>query len=396
MLITLAFGDGGIIIPGGETQMTLNVGETWQVPTPSSSLYSSFEIKSITQDPGLEVYEFPPVMSNDVAVCPSTTGPVLVLQESQTIILEGNEYQYDYFHLNAGSVVTVEASQQTGAINIYLLKGIASLKALETNDGVSSSQNFRGRSILKRFSGNRGSTILTYEIQHADFYIVIYDNAATTTTQTTKLVTVTVATHSLKNKKPVCSAADTINGCKWAWDNNASDRKRIASSCIIVKAVSSSMETTTTDDGQTTVLIQSDDQTVTVQVESTMDGRKVVGIVMILIFSVLLYCLVRHCRILCEFRNGSADDATPKQPATETAPLNPKVGTNANANHYQATALTTSTIPEVEPLSTDQPPPEALAILVEEGGVGRASDDGYYLDAPIVVTDGIVPIPPPT
>jgi hypothetical protein len=70
--------------------------------------------------------------------------------------------------------VTVEASQQTGAINIYLLKGIASLKCLETNDDVRS-QNFRGQSILKRFSGNRGSTILTYEVRHANFYIVIAD-----------------------------------------------------------------------------------------------------------------------------------------------------------------------------------------------------------------------------
>jgi hypothetical protein len=38
---------------GGETPLILHVGETWQVPTPSSSLCTSFEIKSITQDPSL-------------------------------------------------------------------------------------------------------------------------------------------------------------------------------------------------------------------------------------------------------------------------------------------------------------------------------------------------------
>jgi hypothetical protein len=383
LLINLAAHGGSK--SGGETPLILNVGETWQIPTPSSSLCSSFEIKSITQDPGLEVFEFPPIISNDVAECPSTTGPELVLQESHTIILKGYEYQYDYYFLNAGSVVTVEASQQTGASNIYLLKGIEYLKAfetLETDAGVAS-EYFQGQSILTRISGNGDSTILTYEVQHADAYIFVYDNDPWTWTWQTKIqvdVTVTVATHSLENKKPVCSAADTINGCKWAWDN-ASDRQRIPSSCIIVKAVSSSMETTTADDGHTVLI--SDDRAVTVQVESTMDGRivestmdggnvTVIAIPMILVFSLLLYCLVRH-GFICDLRDGRStrhSDATAK-PATETAPLNPKVVTNAN--HYQATTLT-STIPEAEPLSTDQPP-EALAVLVdqEEGG-GRASD----------------------
>lgn len=245
----------------GNHQFTLNVGETWQVvPPPNLWSRTSLRIHSTsaaTADPGLEVYQFMPVLDyssqkqGQVSCPPLQGGPVLTLHEPMKhVIMDMEGYQYDYFHLNQGSVLSVDARLQSltsGTINLYLLQGYHALASLEEHDSV---QDFRGESILKRFLGQGGSTVMEYTVPSSDYYIVVYDNAAAGVTKLDVAITVQMATHSLPDSEPpICtahdamtvSAADGGGGCRWPLSSN-DDRQRIAGMCLIVKAVSAKLE----------------------------------------------------------------------------------------------------------------------------------------------------------
>ena len=265
----------------GNHRFTLTVGETWQI-LPPINLWSrtSLQIQSFpmmimntTQQtrtaaatatatiPGVEVYEFLPVLDYKThAACPAltlgddTSGvvPIVTLHESNQIInLDMGQYEYDYFHLNQGSIVHVQATithpskhDGPGATNIYILQGYHTLEALETkrqNSDVAGLEDFRGKSVWKRFVGYSGSTDLEFTVPASDYYIIVYDNAAPGHTSTHLQVSVTVqmATHYLPQySRPICSAADVAasNGCAWYFANDQ-DRQRVGSTCIIVKAV---------------------------------------------------------------------------------------------------------------------------------------------------------------
>jgi hypothetical protein len=182
------------------------------------------------------------------------------------------QYRYDTFHLNEGSVVHVRAEilhppkhsdDGPGATNIYILQGYHTLQELEAkrqNSDVAGLEDFRGRSVWKRYVGYSEVTELEYAVPASDYYTVVYDNAAPghTTTHLEVTVTVQMATHYLPQyARPICSARDTTvpNGCAWVFTNDQ-DRQRVASTCIVVKAVSppqqdpsdNTMATTSTQD----------------------------------------------------------------------------------------------------------------------------------------------------
>jgi hypothetical protein len=263
----------------GNHRFTLTVGETWQI-LPPINLWSrtSLQIQSFPMmvdnnntataaatatTTSVEVYEFLPVLGYKThAPCPALTlgddtpgvVPIVTLHESnQTFHLTMGSYEYDYFHLNEGSIVHVEAtithpSKQhdgPGATNIYILQGYHTLEALETkgeNSDVAGLEDFRGKSVWKRFVGYSGSTDLEFTVPASDYYIIVYDNAAPgrTTTHLQVSVTVQMAAHFLpQDSRPICSAKDSAvpRGCAWYFSNDQ-DRQRVGSTCIIVKAVS--------------------------------------------------------------------------------------------------------------------------------------------------------------
>ncbi len=227
-----------------EQQFALKVGETWQVTVPPLWSRRSFGIHTPTTDPGLQVYEFSPVLQGEDAKCPVPTPDASKkLQVSTSITLQGNEYKFDYYHLNAGSKIILDLFQGKGSTNIYLLRGFSALKSLQKDslNRVSSYQDFRAKSMLKRYSGPGGETMFTYEVIEPDFYILVYDNAASLPIPSKMMVELTIelATHVMPESKCICDANATQDGgCLWKLTSDR-DRKRVQSSCIIVKAVSS-------------------------------------------------------------------------------------------------------------------------------------------------------------
>lgn len=227
-----------------ERQFQLKVGETWEVTLPPLWSRRSFSIQTTTTDPGLQVFEFAPVLQGEDAKCPlPTPDPSKKLQATTSVILQGNQYQYDFYHLNAGSKISLDLFQGKGATNIYLLRGYSALKSLQKDslNAASSYQDFRAKSILKRYSGPGGETTFTYEVTEPDFYILVYDNAASLPIPSKLMVQLTIqlATHIMPEAKCICDAKATQDGgCIWRLTSER-DRRRVQSSCIIVKAVSS-------------------------------------------------------------------------------------------------------------------------------------------------------------
>jgi hypothetical protein len=225
-------------------QFQLRVGETWEVTLPPLWSRHSFEIHTPMIDPGIQVYEFSPVLQGEAAKCPPPTPDVAnKLQSTTSVILQGNEYKFDYYHLNAGSKIVLDLFQGKGSTNIYLLQGYSALNSLQQDSAakVSSYQDFRGKSIVKRFSGPGGETTFTYDVTEPDFYILVYDNAASLPIPSKFMVQLTIerTTHVMPDAKCVCSAKDTQDGgCLWTITSDR-DRWRVQGSCIIIKAVSS-------------------------------------------------------------------------------------------------------------------------------------------------------------
>jgi hypothetical protein len=234
----------------GDHKFTLNVGETWQIELPKN-LWSrrSFSVKSFNTNPGLEVYEVLPVLDGAGvdAVCPPLQGPSLMLREPKwSMKLNYQQYQYNHFHLNAGSIIAVDATLLggKGAVNIYILQGYDALASLMSGGGTANTgfQDFRGTSIFKQFLGTgtgqtEPHTHVEYTVPSSDYYIVVYDNASSGRTRLDVIVTVRLATHYLESQLPICTANDTIAGCTWVI-TNPTDRQRIKSTCLLVKAVS--------------------------------------------------------------------------------------------------------------------------------------------------------------
>jgi hypothetical protein len=269
----------------GYQRFTLTVGETFKVQPPMN-LWSRKSISiqafpvpsernSSAAPAGLEVYEFLPVLDYGVAApCPpltlgddpslgvSSNSPILTLHESEERIQLGaiesgnKQYEFEYFHLNEGSILQVHAELVAppsshhksiqmgggglGATNIYILQGFHDLHELETNPRALM-HDFRGKSIEKRFLAFSGALDLEYVVTDSDYYIIIYDNAAPgRATNLQVSVTVRMATHYLSEvSRPICSAKNTMfpHGCAWTFTNDQ-DRQRVASTCIIAKAVS--------------------------------------------------------------------------------------------------------------------------------------------------------------
>jgi hypothetical protein len=288
----------------GDRQFVLTVGDTWRVHPPHN-LWSrtSLSIQAfpvVTKEniggddgdasslvAGLEVYEFLPILDYATpAQCPPLTlgdddpsltanakSPILMLHEVEnTIHLGMDQYQYEYFHLNKGSILKISAkllppppppqtnnnmkknlqseyftadTQRLGATNI--LQGYHTLQDLvakSSNIDVTGLQNFRAKSVKKRYIANDLTAELDYIIPTSDYYVVVYDNAAPGRSTILQVsLTVQMATHYLSNvARPICSAKDTLvsKGCSWDFTNDQ-DRERVASTCIIAKAVSSQL-----------------------------------------------------------------------------------------------------------------------------------------------------------
>lgn len=263
------------------SQFDLLPGETWEIALPPLWSRSNFGVVASSAVPlGVQVYEFAPTLIEEHAQCPLPTpqNPKVYKETKQVTLHDDQEvssqYTYDSFHLNAGSHLTVDVQQDTGACNIYLLQGYGQWKQLQQADRGDGTHfhDFRATSILKRYSAEGGRTTFTYPVPNdqSDFYMVVYENASTTTSvpsasaassHMTIRLHVDMTKHLLPKGRELCNVQDTYDGgCFWEL-RTPEDRRRVSSSCLIVKAVLH--DPTATHDDDTAVAAVDDTTTTT-------------------------------------------------------------------------------------------------------------------------------------
>jgi hypothetical protein len=232
------------------------VGKTRIIPSPQISwAHDTFSLHSMTADPGLNVYQISPKVPKQPAVCPPLTGPLGTLQDTKHVVLNGGaDYQYAYFHLNQGSVISVDVQQLSGSTNIFLLQGPAELYALRMDDN-EPTQHF---SKLK-WSAEYNSTLqFSYQVQHSDLYILYYENKAKLQSLSESELNISyrvdLTTHDLTGYQPRCTATESSSpdGCLWPLDSSKK-KETLTYSCIVVQAVSISNNVTSDAVTQKTV-----------------------------------------------------------------------------------------------------------------------------------------------
>jgi hypothetical protein len=216
------------------------VGKTRVIPSPHVSwAHDTFSLHSMSADPGLNVYQIPPKVPKQPAICPPLTGPLDTLQDTQHVVLNGDEYQYAYFHLNQGSVISVDVQQGRGSTDIFLLQGPAELFALHMDDY----EPTQHASKLKWSADNNSKLQFSYQVQHSDLYILFYENKAKLKVQSESELNiwyrVDLTTHDLTGYQPRCTSAESSSpdGCLWSFDSSET-KEKLTYSCIVVQAVS--------------------------------------------------------------------------------------------------------------------------------------------------------------
>jgi hypothetical protein len=204
-----------------DTNWTLNAGETRHVKLP----FLNNRVDISTDDKiGVRVYDFPDKK------CPSLTGPMVTLEDENTLILGTGDYQYDYFFLNKGSVINLDFHQTKGATNIYILKGESNLQRLE-GDTDEDDVNLHRQALKKRYvaEGGHSSGSFQYTAKQNNVYMLVYDNVSPATTGTISVhYTITLTTYNLHGQEPVCD--ESVDTCSI----NLPNRRR----CILVQAIS--------------------------------------------------------------------------------------------------------------------------------------------------------------
>ena len=189
---------------GSDEDWTLNAGETRQVVGASGWLTNGIAIS--TNVPGsVAIYAID-------GVCPPLTGPTIQIANTETIQLAQGDYQYDYFFLNAGSILDVSLQQDYGASNLMVMRGLG---AVQGDDEGQSDDNgsFSSKAILTRYAGATQIAQVQFVAPTSDTYVVVYENASNSKGRATVTYQVDLASYELIGQTPVsvCGSSSVCN-----------------------------------------------------------------------------------------------------------------------------------------------------------------------------------------
>lgn len=175
---------------------TLNGGETRRIPT-KPILTKRIEIQSQVGN-GMLVYDI-------AGACPPLTGPTVALNETWKLHLSPDDYQYDYYYLTMGSTLQVTFHQHHGATDISILKGTSQLHNVESGEDFPS---FASQALFTRYTTAAGhhhspNTVFQYTVPTSDVYIIVYDNASSSSGRARAMIHVDLATYDLSNQIPL-------------------------------------------------------------------------------------------------------------------------------------------------------------------------------------------------
>jgi hypothetical protein len=284
-----------------ENQYIMNIGETRRVYPPF--LITDVTISSIGSGSAAKT-SFARVFN--LAKCPPLEGPPVTTQNHMDLTLAPDDFQYDYFHLNSGSTISVHLQLSQGSTNVYLLRGSQALRRIEDNDESEyfSNPQWNHQAIFARFvTAGTGPVQFHYLVPDPNVYIVVYDNASTATGVLSLDYSVTMTTYDLRDEAPLCQAPSSVSPCTVAISQRPG--------CLLVQAVYGPDDSS----GASSTSGSSSDDVVTVQLGS---NRNWVGLIS-LSFVPFVLQLVYSSFFLCFSSRRSSPDERPP-------PYNPESG----------------------------------------------------------------------
>jgi Domain of unknown function (DUF4793) len=187
----------------------LNEGESRQIFQQSPILLTTDLMVTGAGDPGTQVSIY-----NVPSHCPRLNGPQVISEDTRTISLQVDDYQYDYFYLNAGSYIFVDALATRGAVNFYIIRGEQVLARLE-GDSSEDESDFGRIAARQRFltQNDRQPSSESYHVPKSDIYILLYDNASTGPTQLQVHFKLVLSTYNLAGRMPTCQIRSLQDQC---------------------------------------------------------------------------------------------------------------------------------------------------------------------------------------
>ncbi|KAI2509548.1 hypothetical protein MHU86_4809 [Fragilaria crotonensis] len=198
-----------LILSNMRDEWTLNAGETRQIPN-NAWLHNQVSISTNIQG-SASIYSMN-------GACPPLTGPTVSFGQTEDLTLSEDDYQYDYFYLNTGSFLDVTFTQDYGATNVFVLRGL--------RVALSHDNSFSSAALLTRYAGAGQTANVQYSALASDTYTVIYDNASNSNGHATVTYQVTLTTYNLDGVTPV-------SDCEGSVSCSIDVRGR---TCILVKA----------------------------------------------------------------------------------------------------------------------------------------------------------------
>ena len=337
-----------------EDRLTMNIGESRRIHLPFFSQVTATTISNSGADhaAGVRFYAFS-------TPCPSLTGPVVTLADQLTLSMAKDDYQYDFFYLNSGSMLDVQVAQTKGSTNIYLLQGMHRLKQVEVDD---ESEDLGLHAILKRFVTSGWDPVrFHYRVRKGDVYTIVYDNASNSPAVFNVSYNATLSTYDVEGIDPTCSSDAMLSCTLHRWGN----------SCVLVQAVGDSASAT--------------NNIVTVQFEN---HRSWMTMSLLSLSPILLQILYSCFTSKAASPMQTASENTPPDlppPTTWTTGDTRIYGSTTYAPHHQQQNLLPSAPSEMEeedPLLSA--PVEATAVTTVDPTI------------PFIPLENIVPIQPPS
>jgi hypothetical protein len=168
---TLILGGFLVILSGQKEHFTLNAGESREIVPNWWARATGIEVISEHTSVDVSIFAF----SNQ---CPSLTGPIVEVDEENSMDFESGDYHYDYFYLNRGSKVSATLSQTQGKGITYLLRGQDRVAILENHPDEEQLENLLLTALQSWKTNDRQSqqTVARFRAQNNDFYALLYDN----------------------------------------------------------------------------------------------------------------------------------------------------------------------------------------------------------------------------
>mmetsp|Transcript_3382 Transcript_3382/g.7751 ORF Transcript_3382/g.7751 Transcript_3382/m.7751 type:complete len:497 (-) Transcript_3382:328-1818(-) len=169
--------------------------------------------------------------------CPTFSGQIINLNYEQDLLLNGQDYQYDYFILHPGSIVYSKITVSKGAAYFYLLQGdVFQLESLR--HGKSFDVNsFRAVNMVYVSDSTEEGVVVTHTVKNefagrGQVWVLYYENPMSSGTTLHTRYAMKATSYNLNSFRPTCSTGSSSSSS----EGGSSHCMVEANPCTIVQA----------------------------------------------------------------------------------------------------------------------------------------------------------------